>query len=226
VSLRIDLCGEAVLLLPERALLWEGAATLILADAHLGKAAAFRAAALPLPGGTTSETLGRLSMALEYTEARLVLLGDFFHARSGRAARTLGAISAWRERHAALEVLLVRGNHDRGAGDPPPEWRFQCVEEPFSDPPFAFRHFPPEEPGSPESLGGEGYVLAGHVHPVVALEGGGRWSETLPCFLFGETGGILPAFGAFTGGGRVRPRPGDRVFAVAGDAVVGIQLAS
>jgi uncharacterized protein len=223
MSLRIDLSGETIVLLPERALLWERTETLILADAHLGKAAAFRAAALPLPGGTTRETLGRLSAALEGTEARrLVLLGDFFHARSGRAARTLDAISAWRERHAALEVLLVRGNHDRGAGDPPPEWHFECVEEPFSDPPFAFRHFPPEEPGSP----GEGYALAGHVHPVVALGGGGRWSETLPCFLFGETGGILPAFGAFTGGGRVRPRWGDRVFAVAGYAVVGIQLAS
>lgn len=227
MSLRIDVCGEAVVLLPERALLWERAATLIAADAHLGKAAAFRAAALPLPGGTTSETLGRLSAALERTEARrLVLLGDFFHARAGRAVRTLGAISAWRERHADLEILLVRGNHDRGAGDPPPEWRFRCVDEPFPDPPFAFRHFPVEEPAGPVDGYVDGYALAGHVHPVVSLAGGGRWSETLPCFLFRETGGILPAFGAFTGGGRVRPRQGDRVFAVAGDAVVGIQLAS
>ena len=222
MSLRIELSGEAVVLLPERALLWERTATLIAADAHLGKAAAFRAAALPLPGGTTSETLGRLSAALERTEARrLVLLGDFFHARAGRAVRTLDAIAAWRERHAPLEVLLVRGNHDRGAGDPPPEWRFRCVNEPFLDPPFAFRHFPREEPG----ISADGYALAGHIHPVVSLEGEGRWSETLPCFLFRETGGILPAFGAFTGGGRVRPRPGDRLFAVAGDTVVGIRLA-
>lgn len=223
MSLRIELCGEEVVLLPERALLWERAATLVAADAHLGKAAAFRAAALPLPGGTTSETLGRLSAALDRTEARrLVLLGDFFHARAGRAARTLDAISAWRERHAALEVLLVRGNHDRGAGDPPPEWRFRCMDEPFSDSPFAFRHFPQEGPGNPA----DGYTLAGHVHPVVSLEGAGRWSETLPCFLFRKTGGILPAFGAFTGGGRVRPRRGDRLFTVAGDTVIGIQIAS
>jgi metallophosphoesterase superfamily enzyme len=117
-DLRIDLHGESVLLLPERALFWERAATLLAADAHLGKAAAFRAAALPLPGGTTSETLGRLSAALDRTGARrLILLGDFFHARAGRAARTLEAIAAWRRRHAALEVVLVRGNHDRGSGE-------------------------------------------------------------------------------------------------------------
>jgi DNA ligase-associated metallophosphoesterase len=213
--IRFDLAGESVVLLAERALLWEGAGTLLAADVHLGKAAAFRAAAIPMPGGTTTAALARLTSALARTGARrLLLLGDFFHARSGRAARTLAAIAEWRTRHADLEILLVRGNHDRGAGDPPAEWRFDCRDEPWVEPPFAFRHHPAEEPS--------GYVLAGHLHPAVSLVGPGRQRERLPCFLFGERVGILPAFGDFTGGAIVRPRPGDRVFAVAGDEVVPI----
>ncbi len=213
--IRVDLQGESLLLLPERALLWERAGTLVVADAHLGKAAAFRAAGLPLPGGTTTATLTRLSAALCRTGAgRLLLLGDFFHARAGRAARTLAAIAGWRERHADLEVVLVRGNHDRGAGDPPSEWGFDCHDEPWIEPPFAFRHHPEEENSR--------YVLAGHIHPAVSLSGAGGQREKLSCFLFGERIGLLPAFGDFTGGATVRPRLGDRVFVVAGEEVVPI----
>jgi DNA ligase-associated metallophosphoesterase len=213
--IRIELLGESLVLLPERALLWERTGTLAVADVHLGKAASFRAAAIPLPGGTTTEALARLTAALARTGARrLLLLGDFFHSRSGRAARTLAAIADWRERHPDLEIVLVRGNHDRGAGDPPREWGFDCHDEPWIEPPFAFRHHPAEEPS--------GYVLAGHIHPAVSLAGPARQRERLPCFLFGERVGLLPAFGGFTGGASVRPRRGDRVYAVAGEEVVSI----
>jgi DNA ligase-associated metallophosphoesterase len=213
--IRIDLQGESLVLLPERALLWERTGTLVVADAHLGKAASFRAAAIPMPGGTTTEALDRLTAALDRTGARrLLLLGDFFHARSGRAVRTLAAIAGWRERHGGLEIVLVRGNHDRGAGDPPGEWRFDCHDEPWIEPPFAFRHHPDREDS--------GYVLAGHIHPAVSLAGPARQREKLPCFLFGERVGLLPAFGGFTGGATVRPRREDRVYAVAGEEVVPI----
>jgi DNA ligase-associated metallophosphoesterase len=216
--MNVELQGESLTLLPERALLWERTSTLIVADIHLGKAASFRAAGIPLPGGTTTETLSRLTAALEGSgPRRLLLLGDFFHAKSGRASRTLAAISSWRDRHADLEIVLVRGNHDRSAGDPPAEWGFACCDEPCFEPPFAFRHHPAEEAG--------GYVLAGHIHPAVTLAGPARQREKLPCFLFGDRIGLLPAFGDFTGGASVRPRRGDRVYAVAGDEVVPIRTA-
>jgi DNA ligase-associated metallophosphoesterase len=214
-DLHIDLAGESLILLPERALLWERESALVVADVHLGKAAAFRAAGLPLPGGTTTETLDRLSAALIRTDARrLILLGDFFHARAGRAVRTLEAIASWRARHPDLRVLLVRGNHDRGAGDPPPEWGFNCQDEPWIEAPFALRHHPEADPRC--------YVLAGHVHPAISLSGFGRQRERLPAFIFGAAVGLLPAFGAFTGSASVRPLSDDRVFAVAGDEVVAI----
>jgi DNA ligase-associated metallophosphoesterase len=217
-DLRIDLQGESIVLLPERALFWEREEALIVADVHLGKAAAFRAAALPLPGGTTTEALTRLGAAAERTGARrLLFLGDLLHARAGRAARTLAAVAAWREDHPGLEILLVRGNHDRGAGDPPDDWRIRCVDEPWREGPFAFRHHPEEDSG--------GYVLAGHIHPAVHLLGAGRQSETLPAFLFGKSCGLLPAFGGFTGGARVRPRRGDRVYVLADGEVIEVGAA-
>ena len=53
---------------------------------------------------------------------RLLVLGDLFHARAGRVAtRTLGdAPRMARAAPAELEIQLVRGNHDRHAGDPQP----------------------------------------------------------------------------------------------------------
>lgn len=213
--MNVEIQGESLTLLPERALLWQRTGTLIVADAHLGKAASFRAAGIPLPGGTTTETLSRLTAAIEKTHAkRLLLLGDFFHAKSGRASRTLEAIASWRDRHKDLEIVLIRGNHDRGAGDPPAEWGFACCDEPCIESLFAFRHHPAEEPSK--------YVLAGHIHPAVTLAGLARQREKLPCFLFGDRVGLLPAFGDFTGGATVRPRRGDRVFVVAGEEVVAV----
>jgi uncharacterized protein len=214
-DLTLTLAGEAVLLLPERALFWPRRATLFVADTHWGKAATFRAAAIPVPGGTTGDDLARLQSALERTSARrLVVLGDLLHARAGRAESTLAAVAAWRRNQLQLEVTLVRGNHDRGAGDPPPEWGFDCRDQPVALAPFVLRHTP--------EASGEGYVLAGHLHPGVRLFGGGRQRELLPCFWFGQHTGVLPAFGSFTGAAPIAPQSGDAVVVVAGDELVGL----
>ena len=209
----VEVAGERLVLLPERAALHAATGTLLVADAHWGKAAAFRAAGVAVPGGTTTAGLERLSRALERTgAARLVILGDLFHAREGKAPRTLEAIRAWRARHPALPVTLVRGNHDRRAGDPPPELGIDCCDPPCALGPFVLAHHPRESPA--------GYVLAGHVHPSVTLRGRGRQRERLPCFHFGARVGLLPAFGDFTGTADVEVAPGDRVYVVAGGEVV------
>ncbi len=209
----ISLAGEEVKLLSERALYWPRERTLLLADPHLGKAAAFRAAAIAVPEALTAADLGRLDRALERTGAvRLIILGDLLHARAGRAPAVLEAVAAWRAGRPALELLLVRGNHDRGAGDPPPAWGVRCVDEPHLLAPFALRHLPEASPA--------GYVLAGHLHPAVALLGPGRQRERLPCFVVGPRLAVLPAFGGFTGAATIRPRPDERCYVVAGDSVV------
>lgn len=214
-DLTIELAGETLALLPERAIYWPRRELLLVADMHWGKAATFRAAGLAIPPGGTSDDLARLERALDRTGARrLALLGDALHARAGRAGAAFGRVAAWRERWRELDVTLVRGNHDRGAGDPPPEWGFACVDQPLAELPFVLRHHPQESPS--------GYVLAGHLHPAAQLRGAGRQSARLPCFWFGQRVGVLPAFGGFTGSALVRPQPGDRVFVLADGEVLAV----
>ena len=127
--------------LPERAVLWERMEMLLLGDTHWGKAAAFRAGGIPVPGGTTRGGLERLERVVARTGARkIVFLGDFLHARTGRAPATLEALDDWRSRHAALDLVLVRGNHDRGAGDPPTSLGIRSVEAPLNVGPFQLTH--------------------------------------------------------------------------------------
>jgi len=200
-------------LLPERALYWHERRTLLIADPHFGKAATFRSAGIPVPRGTTTTDLIRLDAALSATGAeRLVFLGDLLHARSGRAAATLDAVADWRSRYQQLEIVLVRGNHDRSAGDPPDCWDFSCVKGPVTEGPFVFAHEPAES--------ASGYVLSGHLHPCVRLDDGIGPGIRAACFWFGPRTAVLPAFGSFTGAHRVRPCQGDRVFAVGPDCVV------
>jgi len=210
----VSLAGEEVVLLPERALFWPRTETLVAADLHWGKAATFRAAGIPIPAGSTSDDLARLDTALGRTCARrLVILGDLFHARAGRvAARTLEQLRHWRGLHAELEILLVRGNHDRHAGDPPADLRINCLNPPTFVPPFVLRHEP--------SGSADGYTLAGHVHPGLVLCGPALRRERLPCFLLSERVALLPAFGSFTGLGLVEPDALDRAFVVADADVI------
>jgi uncharacterized protein len=179
-----------------------------VADLHLGKGAAFGAAGIPVPGGITQADLLTLTACLEQTGAkRLVILGDLLHARQGRDRETLGSLAAWRAAHAGMDVVLVRGNHDASAGDPPRELGIRVVDDPHEASPFVLAH----RPASSKA----GYVLAGHIHPAVTLHGRASLSERLPCFVIGRSRAILPAFGSFTGSARFPAEEGDRVFVIA-----------
>jgi DNA ligase-associated metallophosphoesterase len=210
--LNVSIAGQRLGLSAQRAACWHEEATWLVADAHLGKAQAFRRAGLPVPGGTTATMLARLDQLLATVPARrIVFLGDLLHAASGRSAAVLAAVADWRARHPDLDLVLVRGNHDAHAGDPPADWRVNVVDEPWCQGPFALCHHP-------QAVAGH-YALAGHTHPVVWLGGRGPGRLRLPCFHFGPEQGVLPAFGEFTGGHALPVLPGDRVFAVAEDRV-------
>lgn len=211
----ITVVGERVLLLPERALLLPSLDTVLVADLHWGKAAAFRAAHVPVPTGTTASDLARLSTVLERTKAStLVVLGDLLHAKAGRQKGTLDTIAEWRARHAHVRMRLVRGNHDTHAGDPPPSLDIECVDAPLMVGPFACTHHPEPDP--------TGYVLSGHLHPHVALGRRGDSRVTLPCFVFGEYVGVLPAFTEFSGKGAYRATPGDQLFAIVESEIIAV----
>ena len=217
-ALAIELAGERVLLLPEKALYWPREKMLIIADIHFGKAASFRALGVPVPGGTTAANLGALDVLLARHAVREILfLGDFLHAKAAHAEATMTAIHGWRLARPALKLTVVRGNHDAHAGDPPARLAIDMVDEPLRQAPFAFCHHP--------DLLVPGYLMAGHVHPVYRLRAG--WdSLLLPCFLVGQGRVVLPAFGAFTGGHPVLPEPGERLFVTSGDTVVEVPVNS
>ncbi|MFP8832824.1 ligase-associated DNA damage response endonuclease PdeM [Hydrogenophaga sp. XSHU_21] len=200
-----------------------GPGALLVADAHFGKAASFRRLGVPVPAGSTAATLQSLRQTIDdlggASLQHLVFLGDLLHAARGRNPAMLAAVgeslAAWRLARPGLDVHLVRGNHDRAAGDPPADWALQVHAEPWPLGPWALCHEPQSVPGA--------YALAGHWHPCVALQGPARDRLRLPCFWFGDpvrhAVGVLPAFGDFTGMHPIDRRAGDRVWVVARDTV-------
>jgi uncharacterized protein len=214
-ALEVVAGDETLWLLPGRAAFWARTSTLLIADAHLGKAAAFRHAGIPVPQGTTMRNLARMSELVHACGAeRIVFLGDLVHDSAAQRSAG-GAFMRWRERYRQLDITLVRGNHDRRAGDPASEWNMRIVPEPFLEHGFAWCHMPQEVPGC--------FAIAGHIHPGVRLNGRGRDSLRLPCFWFTKTHAVLPAFGDFTGLADVAPREEDRVFVDTGAGVVPVR---
>ncbi|MFG0328910.1 MAG: ligase-associated DNA damage response endonuclease PdeM [Phycisphaerales bacterium] len=208
---------ERLSLLPERAIWWERRKTLIIADAHFGKPAAFRLAGSPAPETVTDADLERLSTLVRSREARrLIALGDLFHSPEGHEAdATRTRLLSWREGHRGLAIELVLGNHDRRVDEIARLLDIRILDESAAEEPFHLRHDPIDDPTSP--------TLAGHLHPVVRLTaptGAGVAGLRAPCFWVRPLILILPSFGSFTGGYRIQPRSGDRIFAVGPDAVV------
>ncbi len=206
-----EIAGEATQLLLDKGLYLPRRQTLLVADPHFGKAATFRGAGIPIPTGTTADDLAIVGSMLAATGAqRLIILGDFFHAAAGRADRTMATIESWIAERRQLEIVIVRGNHDEQAGDPPRDWGCRCVNV-LIEPPFVFQHHPTESP--------HGYALAGHLHPSVYIADRHGAGLTAPCFWFTAAYGVLPALGRFTGRAVIDRQAEDRVFAVCGERV-------
>lgn len=203
--------GQEFVLRADRTLWMPGRRMLVVADLHLGKSAVFRRHGLPVPEGDTARDLERLSGAIaELGAEQLLIAGDFFHAPAAKSQEVLALVRRWRSEHAGLAVRLVVGNHDRGRAMPPADLEFAVSEESHEEGGLRFVHDPGEAgPGI--------FAVSGHLHPAVRLRGGAR---SVPCFWLRGTGLVLPGFGTFTGGARVRPAEGERVFAVADGMVV------
>lgn len=193
---------------------WMEAETVILTDPHFGKGASFRAAGVPVPTGTTERDLMVLSGVLTvHSPRRLLILGDFFHDRASQSGETLAALRAWRSAFPDLGVELVRGNHDKRAGDPPADLGIRVHADVLVEGPFVFSH-------APREWSGDEYVVAGHIHPAVRIRVGRHQTLAAACFLFSERQALMPAFGGLTGKYFVQPSATDRVFLVGPDEVV------
>ncbi|MBL7952417.1 MAG: ligase-associated DNA damage response endonuclease PdeM [Flavobacteriales bacterium] len=214
LSAEIDVAGERLVLHPHRAIYWERLSWLIVSDLHLGKAAHFRKAGVPLPEGHDTATLQRLDSLLHFfTPERLLILGDLFHSSHNRSWELF---EDWAScQHARLH--LVQGNHDILADRRYADAGLQVCHDTLEEGPFVFSHDPVERPGC--------YVIGGHVHPGVVLTGQGRQNLRLPCFAFGPDLGLLPAFGTNTGTFTIAPDAAQRIYATTDRAVLDVSVA-
>src|SRR5204863_7878848 len=72
--LELEWADELFVVLASRALWWPRRATLLIADPHLGKPAAFRSGGVPVPERSTTADLDRLGAAArEFRPDRLVI---------------------------------------------------------------------------------------------------------------------------------------------------------
>lgn len=215
---------------PFPAAYWRPGRDLFVADLHLGKDAAFRASAIPVPCGPTNKTLDRLATAIERLRpARVWILGDLVHSARSLTDPIREGFARFLSAHPAVDFALVLGNHDRGIHD-----RLQGLRVDVFDPPhrrgeFVLVHDATAEAAlAPLPSGGHPnhrpLVIGGHVHPAVTIAAGGE-REKLPCFHHRGDRLTLPAMGVFTGTHRIEPQPGDEVHVVAGDSVIRVTIA-
>lgn len=208
--------GHTLWLCPEKAAFWPDGRVLFVADFHLGKAHSFRRLGVPVPAGTSAANLQRLGLLVDRLAAReVVFLGDFLHSARAQGSPALDAFAQWRATRADLGLALLRGNHDRHAGDPPAVLGMVVGPEPMQRGPWALYHHPPAAHGGP--------AIAGHLHPGVRLGGRGGDRLTLPAFHWRHRQVlVLPAFGEFTGHASVVRQPEDACFVSDGERVIAL----
>ncbi|RYD94706.1 MAG: ligase-associated DNA damage response endonuclease PdeM [Sphingobacteriales bacterium] len=215
-GLAFDFLGQDLLLLPQRAIYWQQQKTLIAADVHLGKVGHFRKAGIAVPRDMEQDDLGMLSDLIdEHRPEKIIFLGDLFHSDMNA---DWDWFAMWRQRHAKVEIILIRGNHDIIHDSHYHELNVTLHDELLAGP-FLMLHHPLPEIKLQQAAG---YVLCGHIHPGVELVGKGRQRITLPCFAFGNKQAILPSFGRFTGKVAIYNQKTDRVFGVLKDKVIAL----
>lgn len=196
-----------MLLLPERAFYWKRRRILILSDLHLGKAGHFRKHGIPVSRRVHLEDLDILhQLIIKHQPAEIILLGDLFHSYENAEWQDF---VKFLDTFDQLKFTLVEGNHDILSEYPD---SLEVVSELKLDP-FSFTHIKQES---------ELYNISGHIHPGIRIHGKARQGLTLPCFWFSAHFAIVPAYGQFTGIKRIKPVPGDKVYAIAGDNIMEI----
>ena len=196
----VQLAGERVQLLADRALYWPAGDALMIADLHLGKGDIFRRAGIALPRGGTAADLTRITGLLTQTgAANLYVLGDFLHGAAHEAEWRVDWM-AWRAAHAELALRVIIGNHDRALASA--GLALELIDGALALGPFQLVHAP--------GHGAAGHELCGHVHPVVNVPGlPRRW----PAFWLRPRQTVLPAFSGFSGGHALELDGGDTAVA-------------
>ena len=201
---------------PERVMFWEKQKALVLADLHIGKTGHFRKSGIPVPQNVFKEDLQRLfTQVLFFKAEQLIIAGDLSHSRSNKE---MDLFRKWRHDLESLNIVLVNGNHDILEKKWYEELKIETRDCLDIDN-FSFCHDPEDAATSVQHK----YTFCGHLHPGISIRGRGRQSLQFPCFYFGNTIGILPAFSRFTGFVNVRAQEGENVFAIVDNSIMQVQ---
>ena len=204
-SLAIQLQGEELELLPEKAIYWKAQNCLILSDLHLGKAGHFRKHGIPVSRKVHLADIQVLeSLILNQQPEKVILLGDLFHSFHNNEWKDF---VAFLHHYDSVRFTLVEGNHDILEEYPQ---SLDVVDE-LELGPFSFTHIRKETIR---------YNISGHIHPGVTIRGRAKQSVTMACFCFADDYGLLPAFGQFTGIKKIRPKKSDRVYGVVDRSII------
>jgi DNA ligase-associated metallophosphoesterase len=180
--------GRSLKPLAAGALYWEAQGTLLVADLHLEKGAAFAALGMLLPPYDTRTTLARLSKVIAAVHpARVVALGDSFHR--SECAKTLAAddLELLLKLQKGREWYWICGNHDPHL----PSCVGGTVCATLTIDGLTLRHEPSEAAPARE--------IAGHLHPVARIARRGAVVRRR-CFATDGNRLVMPAFGAYAGG--------------------------
>ena len=161
--------------------------TLLLADLHLEKGSSRAHLGVHLPPYDTRAGLAALNAAISHWRPRRVmLLGDSFHDGGGPERMDLSDRNTLDRIAARTGLTWLSGNHDP---ELPAHLPGHHAHE-LALGPLNLRHEP--------TVRADGEI-AGHLHPVAAINRRGRRVRTR-CFVLSPRRLILPAFGAYTGG--------------------------
>jgi DNA ligase-associated metallophosphoesterase len=211
--MHVDILGERLRLFPEKAVFWDRRNALLVSDLHLGKITHFRRAGIPVPPRANDHNIEILVDVIHACRpSRVICLGDLFHSHYNSEWEVFGEVVRY---FSDISFELVQGNHDI-MGSYQYTRKNIVVHDVLQLDQFLLTHHPLDI--VPEGI----YNIAGHIHPGVRLQGKGRQGMTLPCFYFGQTQALLPAFGKFTGLARISPAKQDRIFIVAEQKVIEI----
>lgn len=209
----ITIEGQSLRLFSQKAMLWKEQNLLIISDVHLGKSGHFRKHGIAVPDAVNETNIQKLENLVKKIKPKKILfLGDLFHSEINAE---IDSFQNWRNTHTDIDMILTLGNHDILTRFEFEKMGLQCVKE-FISGPFLFMHDETDKGKSSK------YSITGHIHPAVKLSGKGRQSIYMPCYYFGETYCLMPAFGSFTGNYRIKPAQNDRVFAIVDGEVVEI----
>ncbi|SEA67716.1 ligase-associated DNA damage response endonuclease PdeM [Pedobacter hartonius] len=207
----INCKGESLVLDKDKAIYWESKKMLIISDLHLGKGAHFRRAGIQVPATVMETDLDKLSRLIsKFAPQILLVTGDMFHHQMNTEVETF---RLWRTQFPDLRIILVKGNHDLLREEDYAGLSIEVHSKELLYFPFRFVHDQPRDFD-------EYYNITGHIHPGITIYGKARQQIKLPCFYFGSTCAILPAFSVFTGLSKIRAEEGDQFYAITPEKVV------